>query len=276
MSLAVEIKSLSKHFRIGFGNVAISALENLTLDINEGEVFGLLGSNGAGKSTTIKILLGIIKASGGQFKIFGKDLCKETKRQMGYLPETASFYGFLTAYEILIFYAQLCGLSSSKAKSEAVKVLDLVGLDNDANREISQYSKGMMQRVGIAQAIIHNPRLVILDEPASGLDPIGARDMADTILRLKSEGKTIILSSHLMSEVEKLCDRIAILSKGTLVANGTLDELLKKDNMLNLEIKCASEEKDKLVNAISTAGFEINKIDSARENLSEYFEKKVK
>jgi len=276
MSVAVEIKSLSKHFRMGFGNVAISALENLTLDVHEGEIFGLLGSNGAGKSTTIKILLGIINASGGEFKIFGKNLCKNTKRQIGYLPEVASFYGFLTAYEILIFYAQLCGLSSSKAKLEAVKILDLVGLGNDANREISQYSKGMIQRVGIAQAIIHNPKLVILDEPASGLDPIGARDMADIILRLKSEGKTILLSSHLMSEVEKLCDRIAILSKGSLVACGSLDELLKKENALNLEVKCDLSAKDKLIEAISNAGYEVNKVDAARENLNEYFERKVK
>ncbi len=270
---AIEIKNLSKYYSTSIRGKKICALENVSFEVEQGSIFGLLGANGAGKSTTIKILIGIIKSYAGEFKIFGQKMSLNLRKDIGYLPETLAFYPFLNAYETLVLMGQLSGMSKSKARSESVKFIDLVGLSNDADRKLSQYSKGMLQRVAIAQAIIHNPRLVILDEPASGLDPISTSDIAKTILNLKQEGKTILMSSHSMSDVEKLCDDIVIMSRAKVLSKGNLNALLEKPNEYNLELSnCSQEQIESLKNFAKEQGIELNSIAKAKEPLDKYFE----
>lgn len=237
MQSVIKIENLRKYFRYGIRGIGIQAVDGISLEVEEGEVFGLLGPNGAGKSTTIKIILGLTRQNSGKCLLFGKEMARQTRKDIGYLPESPYFYKFLTGFELVVFYAKLCGMSNNSAKNAAMKALNLVGLDDAANRQIALYSKGMVQRAGLAQAIVHNPRLLILDEPASGLDPIGASDMADIILRLKAEGKTVLLCSHMMSEVEKLCSRAAILSKGKIAAMGKLDDMLSISGTSRIELK---------------------------------------
>lgn len=276
MQSVIKIENLRKYFRYGLRGIGIQAVDGISLEVEEGEVFGLLGPNGAGKSTTIKIILGLTRQNSGKCLLFGKEMARQTRKDIGYLPESPYFYKFLTGFELVVFYAKLCGMSNNSAKNAAMKALNLVGLDDAANRQIALYSKGMVQRAGLAQAIVHNPRLLILDEPASGLDPIGASDMADIILRLKAEGKTVLLCSHMMSEVEKLCSRAAILSKGKIAAMGKLDDMLSISGTSRIELKnTGASQLESIRNYAESLGVEVSKAECAKIPLDDFFRKVI-
>ncbi|HEY0984846.1 ABC transporter ATP-binding protein, partial [Schlesneria sp.] len=225
----IEIRNLSKVYRDFWGRPKVRALNALSLDIRKGEVFGLLGPNGSGKTTTLKLLLGLLFPTEGEISILGKPAADVSKNEkIGYLPEESYLYRFLNAYETLDFYGRLFNLSAAERKERSDKLLDLVKLAPQARRrQLKEYSKGMTRRIGVAQALINDPDLVMLDEPTSGLDPLGNRDMKDLILDLKKQGKTVLMCSHLLADVQDVCDRIAILYGGELKVMGRVDELLK-------------------------------------------------
>ena len=230
MQSVIKIENLRKYFRYGIRGIGIQAVDGISLEVEEGEVFGLLGPNGAGKSTTIKIILGLTRQNSGKCLLFGKEMARQTRKDIGYLPESPYFYKFLTGFELVVFYAKLCGMSNNSAKNAAMKALNLVGLDDAANRQIALYSKGMVQRAGLAQAIVHNPRLLILDEPINGLDPIGIAEVRDFIRELcDATGKTILISSHILSEISLLADDIGIIDHGVLLEEESLKELEAKN-----------------------------------------------
>ncbi len=228
MKVVIETKNLSVTYRSReVGQQAHQAVRNLSLQVHEGEVFGFLGPNGAGKTTTMNVLLGFVPATSGSACIFGVDVRHAIARQrIGYLPELTYYYKFLTAEELLRFYARLFRIPRAETDRRIDQALKLVELDHARKRLIKTYSKGMQQRVGLAQALINNPDLLILDEPTSGLDPLGRMKVREIIQRLKNEGKTVFFSSHELGEVETVCDRVAILHQGELRAEGTVSSLL--------------------------------------------------
>lgn len=229
-SLVVETFNLGKFYRTGFWmNQKIESLKNCTLTVSQGETFGLLGQNGAGKTTLLKTLLGIVRPTSGSALLLGKPLGdRAVKQRVGFLPENPYFYDYLTGWEFLQFAAGLFQIPRSVQRQRIPQLLDLVGLAHSAavKKQLRQYSKGMLQRIGMAQALINNPEVVFLDEPMSGLDPMGRYQMREIILSLKSQGKTIFFNSHVLSDVEKICDRVAILARGELICIGAIDELL--------------------------------------------------
>ncbi len=227
---AIEIQGLEKSYRSGFfGNKLKQGLKPLTLSVEEGEVFGCLGPNGAGKTTTIRLLLGLVFPSGGTGRILGRDLDDiEVKRFIGFLPEQPYFYDHLTALELLDYYARLSGVDPRERKRKVEMTLARVGMAESGKTQLRKFSKGMLQRVGIAQAIVHDPKLVILDEPMSGLDPVGRREVRDLVQELNEEGKTIFFSTHILSDAETLCDRVAVLNKGELKGVGVVADLLRE------------------------------------------------
>lgn len=215
---AIETENLSKEYPHGFLHLKRkTSLEDLTLQVEDGEVFGLLGPNGAGKSTTIKLLMGIIFPTSGQARILGKAVSDVgMHRDIGYLPEQPYFYDYLTAAEVLDYFARFHGYSAAERQERVQRMLKKVGLETAGKIQLRKYSKGMLQRVGLAQAILHDPKLVILDEPMSGLDPLGRREVRDIILELKSAGKTILFSTHILPDAEMLCDRVGVIAGGKL------------------------------------------------------------
>jgi ABC-2 type transport system ATP-binding protein len=232
MTPIVDIKDLRVEYRqnaLGRGRKVKLAVDGLNLIVNQGEVFGFLGPNGAGKTTTMNVLLGFVNATGGTASLFGVNVTEPIARQrIGYLPELTYYYKFLTAEELLRFYAKVFGLPRSETDKRIDELMKLVELEEARKRPIKSYSKGMQQRIGLAQALINNPDLLILDEPTSGLDPIGRMKVREIIQRLKSQGKTVFFSSHELGEVETVCDRVAILHQGKLMAEGRVDELVQK------------------------------------------------
>ncbi len=227
---AIETVALEKTYTVGFWRKATrQALKPLTLSIPEKEVFGFLGPNGAGKTTTLKLLMGLIFPTGGSAKILGMDVSDpQVKKQIGYSPEQPYFYDYLTAHELLRYYAQLTEVPAKEQASRIAAVLERVGLHDVKKLQLRKFSKGMLQRVSIAQAILHEPRMVFLDEPMSGLDPMGRREVRDLIQALKEEGKTIFFSTHILSDAETLCDRVAVVNKGQLKGVGTIADLKTK------------------------------------------------
>jgi ABC-2 type transport system ATP-binding protein len=227
---AIETDRLWKIYRTGFWlDKKIESLKECTLQVYQGETFGLLGLNGAGKTTLLKTLLGIVRPTAGKGRLFGKPLGdRSVKQRIGYLPENPYFYDFLTGWELLEYTAGLFEIPHSVAKQRIATLLDLVGLDRTAakKKQLRQYSKGMVQRVGMAQALINDPELVFLDEPMSGLDPLGRKQMRDIIVSLGEAGKTVFFNSHVLTEVEQVCNRVGILARGELICCGTLNELL--------------------------------------------------
>jgi ABC-2 type transport system ATP-binding protein len=213
----VETRRLTKIYRDFWGRQKKRALNALDLQINQGEIFGLLGPNGSGKTTTIKLLLGLLFPTDGDAFVFGEPAAKVRKNErIGYLPEESYLYKFLNAEETLDFYGRLFNMSAAQRHQRAQKLIDMVGLAGDKKRILKEYSKGMRQRIGLAQALINDPQLVILDEPTSGLDPLGTRWMKDLILDLRAQGKTVIMCTHRLEDVQDVCDRIAILYEGEL------------------------------------------------------------
>jgi ABC-2 type transport system ATP-binding protein len=219
---AIETENLSKEYPHGFLHLKRkTSLEGLTLQVEDGEVFGLLGPNGAGKSTTIKLLMGIIFPTSGNARILGKPVSDVAMhRDIGYLPEQPYFYDYLTAAEVLDYFARFHGFSMIERQDRVQKMLKKVGLETAGKIQLRKYSKGMLQRVGLAQAILHDPKLVILDEPMSGLDPVGRREVRDIILELKNAGKTILFSTHILPDAEMLCDRVGVIAGGKLQGVG--------------------------------------------------------
>ncbi len=227
----IEIRNLSKIYRDFWGRKKVRALNSLSLDIYKGEVFGLLGPNGSGKTTTLKLLLGLLFPTEGEIRIMGEPASNVSKNErIGYLPEESYLYRFLNAEETLDFYGRLFDMPASVRRERTEKLLEQVKITHARKRQLKEYSKGMTRRIGLAQALINDPDLVLLDEPTSGLDPLGNRDMKDLILDLKSQGKTILMCSHLLADVQDVCDRIAILYGGELKVLGRVDELLKSQN----------------------------------------------
>jgi ABC-2 type transport system ATP-binding protein len=227
---AIEIQGLEKSYKTGFfGNKLKQGLKPLTLSVEEGEVFGCLGPNGAGKTTTLRLLLGLVFPTGGTARILGRDLADiEVKRLIGFLPEQPYFYDHLTALELLDYYARLSGVDPRERRRKVDKALSRVGMADSANTQLRKFSKGMLQRVGIAQAIVHDPTLILLDEPMSGLDPIGRREVRDLVQELNEEGRTIFFSTHILGDAETLCDRVAVLNKGELKGIGVVADLLRE------------------------------------------------
>ena len=234
--LIVETRRLTKIYRDFWGRQKKRALNALDLTIKRGEIFGLLGPNGSGKTTTIKLLLGLLFPTEGDALVFGQPAAQVAKNEkIGYLPEESYLYKFLNAEETLDFYGRLFNMNPTRRREQAQKLIAMVGLEHDKKRILKEYSKGMRQRIGLAQALINDPELVILDEPTSGLDPLGARWMKDLILNLRKEGKTVLMCSHRLEDVQDVCDRIAILDNGELQELGKVDELLQIANRVQVQ-----------------------------------------
>jgi ABC-2 type transport system ATP-binding protein len=238
----VSVEGLTKVFRDFWRRPKVRAVDGVDLEVRRGEIFGLLGPNGSGKSTTIKMLLGLLYPTAGEIRVLGqppRDVA--VKAQIGYLPEESYLYSYLTTREALHFYARLFNLEGAARRERVGQLLDMVGLTHAADRPVGEFSKGMARRVGLAQALINDPRLLMLDEPTSGLDPIGCRQVKDLMLALADRGKTIVLSSHLLADVEDVCDRVAILYNGRIRARGRVSDLLKKRDTVNLSIPAPAD-----------------------------------
>jgi len=238
MNLLIETQDLCKTFRDFWHRPVVEAVKGLTLAVASGEVFGLLGPNGSGKSTTLKMLLGLLHPSSGNIRIFGRQPQDVTaKARIGYLPEVSHLHAFLTPRETLMYYAALFGLPRSVAARRTRELLDMVGLAHAADRAVGRFSKGMARRVGLAQALINAPDLLILDEPTSGLDPIGCREVKDLIHLLSKTGVTVLMTSHLLADVEDVCARVAIMDKGALCAHGQTHELLRNPDIIRFSVQ---------------------------------------
>src|SRR3982750_3811878 len=238
---AIRVTNLGKIFPVPFRRRRIVALQDLSLKIAAGEVYGLLGPNGSGKSTTLKIILGLLQPTDGSVSIFGRDnSAVAVRRHIGFLPENAYFHKFLTGAETLRFHARLSGMSRTATKSRITDLLATVGLTRAADARLGTYSKGMLQRIGLAQALIHDPKILILDEPTAAVDPAGSRDIQNLIVSLKKRGTTILLSSHLLTQVQEVCDRVGILHRGKLLREGHLEDLLAIENQTELIVESAT------------------------------------
>ncbi len=233
---ALQTEHLCKTYVLGFFRKKVHAVRDVSIEVQPGEIFGLLGPNGAGKTTTLKVCMGLVRASKGTAQVLGKKVGDiSAKQRLGYLPESPYFYDYLTGRELLVFMAKLFDLGGAEARKRADALLEQVGMSHAADLALRRYSKGMLQRVGLAQALINDPELVILDEPLTGLDPLGRKDLRKIIIQLREEGKTVVLSSHILSDVEMLADRVAIVVKGKTVSSGPLHELLDA-KIVNTEV----------------------------------------
>lgn len=235
MSYVVEIENLSKDYAVGFWKKKrVRALDDLNLRVTGGQIFGFLGGNGAGKTTTIKILMSLLFPTTGTARILGKDISAVKMRaRIGYCPENPYFYDYLKARELMNYFGELFGLDARRRNQKTEELLTKVGLDEkDWNKQLRKFSKGMLQRVGLAQALINEPEIVFLDEPMSGLDPIGRREIRELIAELRAQGTTVFMSTHILSDIEALCDQVAIMRKGKLAATGKLDDLLSQHNQM--------------------------------------------
>ncbi len=239
---AITSESLTKTYRSGRGK-SLTALNSFSIAVQQGEIFSLLGPNGAGKTTFIKILLSLVHSTSGQASILGKQLPDtKVRRQIGYLPESHRYPGYMTGDQVLSFFGRLSGLSNAATKSRMQPLMQLVGMEQWRNMKVRKYSKGMLQRLGLAQALINDPDVVFLDEPTDGVDPVGRKEIRDILKNIKQQGKTVFLNSHLLSEVELVSDRVAILDKGKLLKVGTVDELTSTGSRYQIGISGALPE----------------------------------
>jgi ABC-2 type transport system ATP-binding protein len=240
---AVQIDNLTKVFPVPLRRQRVTAVRNLSFEVHPGEVYGLLGPNGSGKSTTLKILLGLVTPNHGRAMIFGQDSRDyHSRRDVGFLPENPYFYKFLTAAETLRFYGKVCGMGGTLLNKRIDELIHLVGLEDARDRRIGGFSKGMLQRIGLAQALIQDPRLVVLDEPTAGVDPAGSHQIRDLILDLKQRGKTVLLTSHLLEQVQEICDRVGIMARGEMIREGALGDLVSVKNQTEFVIENATPE----------------------------------
>ena len=278
MENAIEIKGLRKVYRDFWYRPKVVAIDRLDMEVNKGEIFGFLGPNGSGKTTALKLMLGLIFPTSGKMRILGKvPTDVRIKKQIGYMPEESYLYGFLNADETLDFYGRLNGIPRARRKERIEKVLDIVGLKHARKRRVSDYSKGMSRRISLAQVLLKDPALVLMDEPTIGLDPVVSREVKDVILGLKSEGKTVVLSSHLLSEVQTICDKIAILYEGKLIKKGNVDELLTVNGETEI-IASGLKQEDviRIKNVISSSGGKFISSGHPKETLEGLFIKSIK
>jgi len=253
---AVAVRGLTKVFPVPFHGQPVVAVRDLDLEVKAGEIYGLLGPNGSGKTTTLKIILGLVSATRGRTEIFGQDSRRvESREAVGFLPENPYFYEYLTGRETLRFFGKLCGRRGPALKKRIDELLELVGLTHASERRLRTYSKGMLQRIGLAQALIQEPNLVVLDEPTAAVDPVGSRQIRNLILELKGRGITVLLSSHLLAQAQEICDRVGILAKGRLVREGRLKDLITIKNQTELVLENAS---DSLLNEIESLAIKSN------------------
>jgi ABC-2 type transport system ATP-binding protein len=305
MDKAIKLENLTKIFdNRKFSKNGITALDNVSLEIESGIIFGLLGPNGAGKTTMIKILLGIVFPTSGSAQIFNEDISNyKVRKRIGYLPENHKFPNYLTGEEVIIYNSKLSGFPIEKDSPEITEVLNLVKMEKWRKTKIKKYSKGMMQRLGLAQAIIHDPELIFLDEPTDGVDPIGRKEIRDILVELKNKGKTIFINSHLLSEVELVSDKVAILKEGRLVKYGTVNELTidkqiceiktevpiseaifaelvtkykitKSENLISLEIK-DNIELNNFMDELRKAEISITNVNQKKSSLEDMFIKSI-
>lgn len=240
---AVEILDLVKDFKTSFRRQKLRAVDGVSIRIMPGEVYGLIGPNGSGKSTTMKALLGLVAPTSGTCSIFGKDSLKtDSRHDVGFLPENPYFYKHLSGAETLRFYGKLCGLHGKALEERVGELLALVDLEGARDRRIGGYSKGMLQRIGLAQALVQEPRLVILDEPTAGVDPVGSRQIRDLIFKLRERGITVFLCSHLLEQVQEVCDHVGIIFRGKIVRAGRLDELIAIEDQTEIILQDADPE----------------------------------
>jgi ABC-2 type transport system ATP-binding protein len=246
MEHIIEIENLTKDYEVGFWKKKkVRALDSLTLNVERGQIFGFLGGNGAGKTTTIKILMSLIFPSEGTAKILGSPISDvKMHDKIGYCPENPYFYDYLSARELMMYFGELFGMEKAESKRKTEELLTKVGLDEkDWSKQLRKFSKGMLQRVGLAQSLINSPEIVFMDEPMSGLDPIGRREIRELIAELRENGTTVFMSTHILSDIEALCDRVAIMRKGKLAATGKLDELLATESQqFEINVKGISSE----------------------------------
>lgn len=269
----VECISLTKNFQDFWGRDRVRAVDQLSFEIRPGEIFGLLGPNGSGKSTTIKMLLGLLYPTSGTARVFGQPPTDTTvKRRIGFMPEESYLYRFLNAYETLDYYGKLFRLDGHERKRRIEQLIDMVGLKRAGKRPVGTYSKGMARRIGLAQALINDPDLLILDEPTTGLDPIGTRQIKDVIRVLGERGKTVLLCSHLLADVEDVCDRVAIMYGGKLQALGTVEELLERRDTTQIVTRELDESTiNRLKQVLKAAGRDVLSIEHPTDRLEDVF-----
>ncbi len=270
---AVEIRDLVKDFATSFRKLPLRAVDGVSIRILPGEVYGLIGPNGSGKSTTMKALLGLVAPTSGHCSIFGQDSLKvDSRNDVGFLPENPYFYKHLSGAETLRFYGKLCGLKGKTLEQRVSELLALVDLEDAKDRRIGGYSKGMLQRIGLAQALVQEPRLVILDEPTAGVDPIGSRQIRDLILKLRERGITVFLCSHLLEQVQEVCDHVGIIFKGKMVKEGRLDDLIAIEDQTEIILKDASPELIAQITAMAdTSGATLVRTGRPRTTLERLF-----
>jgi ABC-2 type transport system ATP-binding protein len=276
-AVAIGLRGVTKDFPVGLRMVKLRAVDNLTLDVPAGQVFGLLGPNGSGKSTTIKIILGLLEPTVGECRVFGVPSVEvESRRNVGYLPEAPYFYRYLSGTELVKFYARICGVPRARLDARVREVIEWVGLTGAAARRVGTYSKGMLQRVGLAQALVHDPRLVILDEPTAGVDPAGSAEISEMILRLKTEGRTVLITSHLLAQIEDVCDRIAILDRGRLILEGAVADLVgRRDRQALIVESLPPAELEELRAWLAARGRTLESVEQPRARLDEIFLREV-
>jgi len=274
----IQVHNLTKIYRDFWGRKKVRAVNSLSLEIHRGEVFGLLGPNGSGKTTTLKMLLGLLFPTEGEITVLGKPASDvEKNERIGYLPEESYLYRFLNAEETLDFYGRLFNMSAADRKQRTDELIKKVGLDGARRRQLKEYSKGMTRRIGLAQALINNPDLVLLDEPTSGLDPIGTREMKDMIIDLKNQGKTVVMCSHLLADVQDVCDRIAILYSGELKIMGKVEDLLQDQGETQLlTSKLDDETVQEIEEVLARHNAKLVNVDHPKSSLEDLFLKTVK
>ncbi len=270
---AIRTDQLTKKYSLGWHKGRLLALDKLNLRVREGEVYGLLGPNGSGKSTTIKLLLGLVTRTEGDAWIFDVPCDRvESHLHVGFLPENPYFYRYLSGAETLEFYAKLCRMGGKGLNQRIDELLELVGLTHARDRRLASYSKGMLQRIGLAQALIHDPQLLLLDEPTAGVDPIGSRDIRDLILRLKKMGKTVLLSSHLLAQVQDVCDRIGVLNLGQLILEGDVQTLIRDQRRLSITVRELPDAgRAQVEAAVRTAGGQVVAVEHPQTTLEMLF-----
>ena len=276
---AVEIRNLVKDFKTSFRRKPLRAVDQVSIRILAGEVYGLIGPNGSGKSTTMKALLGLVVPTAGSCAIFGKDSLKvDSRDDVGFLPENPYFYKHLSGAETLRFYGKLCGLGGRALRERVDELLALVDLEGARDRRLGGYSKGMLQRIGLAQALIQEPRLVILDEPTAGVDPVGSRQIRDLILKLRGRGITVFLCSHLLEQVQEVCDRVGIIFQGRMIREGRLDDLIAIEDQTEIVLQDASPELLARITALvaNTPGTDLVRTGKPRTTLERLFLREIR
>jgi ABC-2 type transport system ATP-binding protein len=274
---ALELRGIVKDFAVGLRGLRLRAVDHLDLTVQPGQVYGLLGPNGSGKSTTIKIILGLLESGAGTARVFGLPSGSvAARRDVGYLPESPYFYRHLSGRELVRFYGRMCGLGGVVLEERISDLLRTVDLAAAGDRRVGTYSKGMLQRIGLAQALVHDPRLLILDEPTAGVDPVGSAAIAELILGLKARGKTILITSHLLGQIEDICDRVAILDRGRLILEGSMEEVVGRPDRQALVVESLpQEELEELRAWLAARGRRLESVEAPRARLDRVFLERV-